>query len=163
MSTSSLFLKPFYILSSEIIWNGDHVLDYTARFQKPPYDLNAWDMQLYWSAKQTNKSLEREERKETRRQSEGQESEGNGKCKERENLQQQCSEQPACDQHLNHSWRLTPSTPEEVNCSHSPCEHSSKHEPSRERASVAFHTYTQTPCIETHVTVRLQLLAATVN
>lgn len=46
--------------------------------------------------------------------------------KKRENLQQQSSEQPACNQHLNHSWLLTPSLLQEVNRSHSLCDRSSK-------------------------------------
>lgn len=74
---------------------------------------------------------------------EGKRADGNGKCKERENLQRQSSEQPVCDQHLNHSWRLTPSPPEEVNCSHWPCERSSKHQPKVSERHLS-HTHTHT-------------------
>lgn len=63
----------------------------------------------------------------------------------KENLQQPSSEQPACDQHLNHSWRLTPSPLEEVNCSGSPCERLSKHE-AREHVASYTDIFYREPC-----------------
>lgn len=50
---------------------------------------------------------------------------------EGENLRRRSSEQPACNQHLNHSWRLTLSPLAEANCSQSPCEHISKQKPGK--------------------------------